>query len=168
MKAFKWILTILLGTIVVGMAFVLFSPGFNMHTVMSESMKPAINMGDMIFTGPSGQDIRPGTIITYNRDGELITHRVLSVDGESLVTKGDATEDADPWPVSLSSVTGTYLFKIPYLGYLNNFIRTKTGWLVLIVVPALLFVAYLIKEILKEAFRRDEKYADTKRRSGNM
>lgn len=172
MKAFKWIATVLLGIIVVGMAFVFFSPGYNMHTVMSESMKPSINVGDMIVTGPPygplGQGMQTGAIVTYQHGDALITHRVLSGDYSSLVTKGDAAEEADPWPVSVTSVTGTYLFKIPYLGYVSNFMRTKTGWFVVVIIPAFLFVAYLIKEILKEAFRKDEKYADTKRRSGTM
>ena len=156
-KVLKWSVTAILVIIVAGLAFVFFSPDYNMHTVMSESMKPAIKMGDMIFTGPPGEGIQPGAIVTYQNDNELITHRVLSSDGGMLVTKGDATEDADPWPVSISSVTGTYLFKIPYLGYLNDFIRTKLGWFVVIIIPAMLLVAYIIREICKEALRKDEK-----------
>ena len=114
-------------------------------------MKPAINMGDMIVTGPPGQEIKPGAIITYKNGDELITHRVLSIDGETLVTKGDASEDADPWLVELSSLTGEYIFKIPYLGYFHNFIRTKLGWFLVIIIPALLFVAFLVWKIIREA-----------------
>ena len=160
-KILKWSVTAILVIIVACLAFVYFSPDYNIHTVMSESMKPAINMGDMIITGPPngplGQGIQPGTIVTYRNENELITHRVLSIDGETLVTKGDATEDADPWPVSISSVTGTHLFRIPYLGYLNDFIRTKLGWFVVIIIPAMLLVAFIIREICKEALRKDGK-----------
>ena len=130
-----------------------------MHVVMSDSMKPAINTGDMIFTGPpgGGQGIQPGSIITYRLKDELITHRIVSIDGITMVTKGDANEDADPWTVSVSSVTGTYLFKIPYLGYIQSFIRTKLGWFVVIIIPAMLLVSYIIWEIVKEALGKGEK-----------
>ena len=165
MKKFKWILTVILAIIVAGLAFAFFSPDYNIHTVMSESMKPAINVGDMIVTGPPegplGPGIRAGAIVTYEHGDELITHRILYIDHDLLVTKGDATEEADPGSISASSLTGTYLFKIPYLGYLQNFMRTKTGWFVVVIIPAAIFVAFIIREILKEAFRRDEKYTHT-------
>lgn len=153
MKVLKWSVTAILVIIVACLAFIFFSPNYNMHTVMSESMKPAINMGDMIVTGPpdGGQGVSPGDIVTYKSGDELITHRVLSIEGETLVTKGDATEDADPWPVEMSSLTGIYIFKIPYLGYFHDFIRTKLGWFLVIIIPALLFVAYLVWKIIREA-----------------
>ena len=114
----------------------------------------------MIFTGPPdgplGPEIAPSAIVTYEREGNLITHRILSIDGEMLTTKGDANEDPDPWPVAVSSVTGVNLFKVPYLGYLNDFIRTKTGWFLVIIIPAFLLVAFIIWEIYKEAMRKSE------------
>lgn len=161
MKIFKWSLTAVLVLLVGCLAFVLFSPDFNMHVVMSDSMKPAINTGDMIFTGPSGgplgQGLQPGAVVTYLQRNDLITHRIVSIDDTTLVTKGDANEDADPWSVSASSVTGIYLFKIPYLGYFQSFIRTKLGWFVVIIIPAMLLVSYIIWEIYKEALGKGEK-----------
>ncbi len=158
MKAFSWFISIMLALVVGSLAFIYFSPNYGMYVVSSESMKPAINMGDMIVTGPlngplSGE-VQPGMIITYERGKELVTHRALSVDGDSLVTKGDAVEDPDPWPVTLSEVSGIYLFKIPYAGYLSDFIKTKLGWLVVIIIPAMVLVALLIRDIVKEAVNR--------------
>ncbi len=68
-------------------------------------------------------EVKPGTIITYMYNKQLITHRVKSIDGITLITKGDATEDPDPWSVTLSDVKGVYLFKIPYVGFLTNFVH---------------------------------------------
>ena len=126
-------------------------------------MKPAINMGDMIVTGPVNGplngEVEAGTIVTYEHGKETVTHRVLSVDGDALVTKGDAAEDPDPWAVTLSDVKGTYLFKIPYVGYLLSFIQSKLGWFLVIILPAALLVALLVKEIVKEALRSDDTVA---------
>jgi signal peptidase len=145
----------MLGLSVVAMCFVAFAPGYDVSVVKSESMKPSINMGDLVITGPvSGlfsNDIKPGTIVSYQTGQNVVTHRVISVENNSYVTKGDAVEDPDPQPVQMSQVVGVYLFKIPKLGYVSYFIHTKLGWFVLIILPAVLVGSIIIKEIIKEA-----------------
>ena len=122
-------------------------------------MKPAINMGDMVvigpLSGPLNGEVKPGAIVTYERGKGLVTHRVLSVDGDTLVTKGDAMEDPDPRPVTMSQVSGVYLFRIPYIGYLSNFMRTRLGWFLVIIIPGTALVSFLIKDIVKEALRSE-------------
>jgi len=157
MKVFVWIVTVVLALVVAGFAFLYFSPGYDIRVVGSESMKPAINMGDMVITGPPGGEVEAGTIVTYQRGEELVTHRVLSVEGDTLVTKGDAVEDPDPWAVTLSDVSGVYLFRIPYVGYLANFIGTKLGWFLVIILPATALVAFLIRDIFKKLRSDSEK-----------
>ena len=161
MKVFGWLVSIVLALVIAGFVFVYFSPHYDICLVRSESMKPAINMGDMVITGPldgplSGE-VEPGTIVTYQRGEELVTHRVLSIDGDTLVTKGDAVEDPDARSVNLSDVRGVYLFKIPYIGYVSSFVQTKVGWFLAIVIPATALVALLIRSIFKELGRKSEK-----------
>ncbi len=155
-KIFSWLVTAVLVLIVAGLAFIYFSPGYDLRLVRSESMKPAVNMGDLIITGPLNGpingELKPGMIVTYEYSKELVTHRVQLIDGTTLVTKGDAVEDPDPWPVTVSDVRGIYLFKIPYVGYVTSFVQTKFGWFLAIIIPAALLVGWLIKDILKAAF----------------
>ena len=166
MKIFGWAVSIVLALVIASFIFVYFSPHYDICLVRSESMKPAINMGDMVITGPPGGllsgEVKPGAIVTYQWGEELVTHRVLSVDGDALVTKGDAVEDPDPWPVSLSDVKGVYLFKIPYIGYVSNFVGTKFGWFLVIILPATALVALLIRDIFKELGRKPEKVIQKK------
>mgnify|MGYP003392672636 CR=1 FL=1 len=160
MKIIGWVVTSVLVLFIAGLGFVHFVPGYSFSLVRSGSMTPAINVGDVIITRPAigGVDgnIKPGAIVMYTHDGQLITHRVVSVTGDALVVKGDANEHADPWPVIISTLQGIYLFKIPYLGYAVNFIQTKLGWFLAIIIPAALIVGLLVKDILKEAFRDDK------------
>ncbi len=118
-------------------------------------MRPAVNMGDLIITGPVNGlingELKPGTIITYQYSKELITHRVQSIDGKTLVTKGDAVEDTDSWSVTLSDVRGVYWFRIPYVGYVTSFVQTKLGWFLAIIIPGALLVGWLAKDIVKAA-----------------
>lgn len=156
MKVINRVVLAALCLILAGLAFVFFVPGYNLYLVRSESMKPAINMGDLIITGPLNSPlagaVEPGTVITYDYNGKLITHRVWSTDDMVINTKGDAVEDPDPWTITLSSIKGIYLFKIPYVGYFTSFVQTKTGWFLTIIIPAALLVLWLAKDIVKEAF----------------
>ena len=155
MKIFSWLVTAVLVLVVAGLAFIYFSPGYDLRLVRSESMSPAVNMGDLIITGPlSGPingELKPGMIVTYEYSKELITHRVQSIDGKTLVTKGDAVEDTDSWSVTLSDVRGVYLFRVPYVGYVTSFVQTKLGWFLAIIIPGALLVGWLAKDIVKAA-----------------
>jgi len=166
MKKVSWIVTIVMGLVLAGLAFIYFLPNYNLFLVRSESMKPAINMGDVIITGPLNGpingEVEPGTVVTYQYRKATITHRVQSVDGETLVTKGDAAEDPDPWSVAMSDVKGIYLFKIPYVGYVTSFVQTRNGWFLTIIAPAALLVLWLVKDIVKEALRSDEDQRESK------
>ena len=153
MKAFSWVVAVFLILVIGGLVFVHFSPDYNMYMVQSGSMKPGINTGDMVVIGPVGGpfggEVAPGTIVTYHHGSELVTHRIIAVDGQNLRTQGDAVEDPDPWAVTRCDVRGVYLFRIPGVGYVQNFIHTRTGWMVIVMIPATIFVVLLIREIRK-------------------
>jgi signal peptidase len=148
------ILAGLLALALAGLGFIYFVPGYNLYLVRSESMVPTINMGDLIITGPANENVEVGDIITFDLNGELVTHRVFSI-AETISTKGDAVEDVDPWTITSSSIKGSYLFKIPYVGYATRFIQTKVGWFISIIIPAMALVVWLAKDIVKEALRSD-------------
>jgi signal peptidase I len=144
-----------LALLVIILIFIGLLPGYDMYVVKSQSMQPAIGMGDMVITGPVhgilSQGIKPGMVVTYQLGQVLISHRVVSFDGKTLVTRGDAVEDLDPQTVDVSQVKGLYLLKIPKLGYLSAFIHTKLGWFLLVILPAVLLEAFIVREIIKEA-----------------
>jgi signal peptidase I len=161
MKIFVWMVSIMLGLIVAALAFVFFSPDYSLYIVRSGSMEPAFNVGDVVIAGPLGSGgIKPGVIVTYAIGKNLITHRVLSIDGNTLITKGDANENPDPIPVQFSQVKSLYLFRIPYIGYVAGFVRTRPGWLLTIILPSLILVGFIAKDIVKEALK-DEKCVKT-------
>ena len=132
-------------------AFVTLSPDYEAQVVRSESMEPTLNMGDVVIVGPVKGQLKPGDIISYERNDELVIHRLIEVDGRYLQTKGDAVEDPDPWQVSLADVHGVYMFKVPYLGFLTSFVRTSVGWGVLVIVPAILLLGYFLRDIFKRS-----------------
>ena len=151
-----WTVTSLLAVFLVLLGLIYVLPGYDLYLVRSGSMTPAILTGDLIITGPLNgplsAPLKAGTVVTYQRGTDLVTHRIQSVNGNALVTKGDAVEKADPWTVTMSDVRGVFMFKIPLAGYLLNFTHSKLGWFMMIIIPGALLVLWLTRDILKEAF----------------
>jgi signal peptidase len=150
------IIAVTLGVLILVLLFFRFMPGFNLYVVKSGSMVPTIGVGNIVFTGPVGQVV-PGTIITFDYNGETVTHRVYSMENGRIFTKGDANKAVDPSPITLSAIKGTYIFQLPGLGYISQLTSSKQGWFLLIIVPAVLLVFLFVKDILKETFRDDKK-----------
>ena len=120
-------------------------------TVMSESMSPAIDMGDVVIMKAVDTDtIRVGDIITYapRTYGIVITHRVIEInDAGAFVTKGDAVKTVDVTPVKPEQVIGKHALTIPLLGYLLHYARQPIGFVIMIGIPALLLVLIELKSI---------------------
>jgi signal peptidase len=100
--------------------------GWTPTVVISGSMEPRIQTGDIIFadTMPANElrkAIQKGHVLLAdnpNKPGTLITHRVIEIrnKGTEFITKGDANSSADSTPVPLSNAQGIEKFRVPYLG----------------------------------------------------
>jgi signal peptidase len=132
----------------VGLTAAVFAPaalGFKSFTVLSGSMAPALEVGDVIVDQPvSARNLLPGDVITYpdpETPGRLITHRAQSIriDGgvADIVTKGDANSSVEHWRIPADDEVGRVVYRLPYLGYAMVWSRTPLGRMLLLVVPAL-------------------------------
>jgi signal peptidase I len=100
--------------------------GFQTLTMLTGSMAPLINPGDVVVTKPVPvEDIRVGDIITYSipvEDHRIETHRITEVitnpDGTTAVrTKGDANNGVDPWTATIDGTkVDRHVATVPYLG----------------------------------------------------
>jgi signal peptidase I len=146
-----WLLTLALTVILACLALVYFSPGFGLLGVVSESMVPAINAGDMVLTGPAGgplgREIKEGTIVSFQAGEAVVTHRVVAVSGDVLRTKGDAVADSDVEPIPKSAVVGVYMLRIPKMGHVAAFAQTKPGFFLTILAPSLVVLAFLCRSL---------------------
>jgi signal peptidase I len=124
-------------------------------SVMSGSMSPAIETGDVVVSrGVSPLEIRRGDVITFRdpTDSErLITHRVKEVrisGGEArFVTKGDANNSAERWAVAAGGEVGLVVYRLPKLGYGLAWLGRPFAKLLLVALPALLLGAYELRRI---------------------
>lgn len=137
-KSVGIILIILLVSPIVLHAIFTVVPGMNSYIVTSQSMAPAISAGSLVYVADTGE-YEVGDVITFQRDGKLVTHRIVEAGSDSYVTKGDANDRRDA-PITRSQIVGEVLFTIPLYGYFFDFASTPLGYGVLIIIPALLLI----------------------------
>ena len=126
----------------------------NFYTILTQSMYPTIQAGDIVITLKNMDNkYDNGDVITFvsNTNGGItITHRVNEAyfvnDSYSYKTKGDNNNTTDSEIVPGKNVLGKVIVKIPKAGFVQQFLVSRTGWIVAIVIPSL---AIIINDILK-------------------
>lgn len=130
--------------------------GKTILTVRTPSMEPEFYVGDIIIGRKLNTtevlNLKVGDVITYlvdlDGDGvmELNSHRIVEVAATSspsamlYYTKGDNNEFRDQSPVNSNDVRCIYEgTRLPGLGKVLDFLQTPTGFLVVIVVPLIIF-----------------------------
>jgi len=97
---------------------------FHVQTVLSGSMRPTMSPGDLAITqGVPMSSRRVGDVIGFTppTQTQQVIHRIASLKGDVITTKGDANTVADPWSLTLQGSTGYRLvFVVPYLGWLTE------------------------------------------------
>src|SRR5690554_5235487 len=68
--------------------------GYAVFEVETGSMKGTINIGDWVFV-KINDDVKVNDIVTYEQDGEYITHRIVGASSDRYITKGDANNRRD-------------------------------------------------------------------------
>lgn len=99
--------------------------GYGVAVVLSGSMEPALSVNDLILVRESDSYV-PGDIVVYQDVGSLVVHRIISTDGETVTTQGDANNIPDG-AIPLTAVKGEVCLAIPYAGIAVNFIKTPMG-----------------------------------------
>lgn len=127
--------------------------GYQCFNVVSPSMKPQYNVGDLIYV----KDVEPSTIevgdvITFLVNEELVigTHRVIRIDTENelFYTKGDRNKNEDGEPVHFNNVIGVPQFSIPLLGYVSNFIQHPPGSYIVLIVGVVLILGVFLPDMI--------------------
>ncbi len=145
--------------------------GINFFAVTSGSMEPTLPVGSLIYSKPVNvNDLQEGDIITYNlinpqtNQTSIVTHRITKVINEEtlktytdpetgeereqtlkrheFVTKGDANNTEDSYTIPSGNVIGRYAWQIPYLGNVTGFVQRPQGFLLFVLIPAGILIAW--------------------------
>lgn len=128
--------------------------GFGTGIVLTGSMEPTFSAGDLIVV-KEAPTVAPGDIVVYQNNGILVVHRVITVDGDTVTTQGDANNVADA-PIPFSSIKGTVLFHIPGAGNVASFIKSPVGTIGIIVLAIALVEIPNLKKKEKDNAERQK------------
>jgi signal peptidase len=164
---------IIIGVVMIGIAFggsfgTYFGMQFFWNTstpmvvVISESMVPTYNVGDLLFVkGKSPENIQIGEVIVFNADGlwwyapsEPIVHRIINKtlvgDTWYFQTQGDNNHNPDPSLIPEGRILGVVWGGIPLIGWVK-IILTDSGLLIpLIIILVSCLIISIIWDIMRE------------------
>jgi signal peptidase len=110
--------------------------GYTAAVVMSGSMEPTLSVDDLVIIRKT-DTISPGDIILYQIEGDLVIHRIVEIDGDTITTKGDANNTMDT-PFDKSCIKGILVAHSHLAGKIFTLMRKYYALLLI------LFVGYIV------------------------
>ncbi len=123
--------------------------GIKTFCIVSGSMRPEIDINDVVIVKEVPEtEINVGDVISFNTDGEIVTHRIIAIEkgqyNKNLyITKGDANNVEDEEKITYEDIEGKYINKIPKVGKIIFALKSKTT---LVIVLAVLILLYMIEQ----------------------
>ena len=109
--------------------------GYGGAVVLTGSMEPAIMVDELIIV-KAEDSYEVGDVVVYQSGSMMVVHRIMDMDGERVITRGDAN-NMDDSPVELAQIKGKVIYHIPKVGGVVRILKTPAATLVLIVAAVL-------------------------------
>lgn len=131
--------------------------GYTMLEVVSGSMKPTINVGDMIIINTKDKNYKENDIITYyDKNHNLITHRIIKINDTEIVTKGDNNNTEDE-AIYSKEIIGKYVTKIANLGIILSSLKSPFTMIMILIIGILICILTSIDKDGNPILEEDEK-----------
>lgn len=121
--------------------------GFRIYRVISGSMQPALQIGDVIIVKKSN-NYSERDIITYSNGLTTITHRIIAINNDEVITKGDANE-VDDKPINKEQIVGKFFFRISNFFLFSIILSKNVIYLIMIFLLVLIFLLVIGDRIIK-------------------
>ena len=136
--------------------------GLRLFSIQTDSMYDTLLPGDLVIDTAvkDPTTLQKEDIITYWTviDGERVlnTHRIVEIyDGNGYLifaTKGDNNTMVDTLTVHEAEIVGKYAFRIPSVGKAFDYLQTSTGFLLVVVIPVVIFLLYQLIQFFRVLF----------------
>ena len=104
--------------------------GYGKAVVVTGSMEPAIEPGDMIIFREQ-EDYEVGDVVVFEAEN-FVTHRIIEATENGFITQGDAN-NVDDGEVLREQMIGKVVLIIPKAGHVVDFFKSPFGILVLVI-----------------------------------
>lgn len=117
--------------------------GYGVLEVISGSMEPTIDIGDLVVINTKFDELKENDIITfYDAKGSFVTHRIIGIVDGKYVTKGDNNNAEDQERITKDDVVGVYVTKVNGMGKLMAAFKSPITMFMILVIGIL--VCYLV------------------------
>lgn len=131
--------------------------GYAVLEVVSGSMEPTIHVGDLIVIDTKDKDYKKKDIVTfYDVNGSFVTHRIIDIDGDKIITQGDANDSKDD-AINKKDIVGVYETKIPGIGTLINSFKSPFIMIMILIIGVLICFLVSTDKEGKAILTEDEK-----------
>lgn len=116
--------------------------GYTYFEVQTGSMIPTINVDDVIIV-KLDDEYEVGDIVTYNDNGSFVTHRIIEINDDKYITKGDANNTSDK-EITKDQIIGHVVKIIDNLGIITKTLQEPITLIIIFVVGGLIiaFVSF--------------------------
>ena len=104
--------------------------GYGGAVVLSGSMEPAIMTDDLILV-KAEDSYGLGDVVVFQSGRMLIVHRLVAMDGETAITRGDAN-NVDDAAIHISQIKGKVIAQIPHVGKVIRILKTPVATVLMI------------------------------------
>ena len=115
--------------------------GYSLFEVATGSMKPTIQIGDVVIVKIT-KDVNKNDIIVYIDGDDIITHRLVEKSENNIVTRGDANNSEDK-PIQENMIIGQVIKIVPQLGTWQNILSSPEVLALIIVLIIILSILYI-------------------------
>lgn len=172
-KVFQWVFIVLIGIICFFSISMIVSKltskdklattfGYAILKVETGSMSPTINPNDVVIVKVSdSNEYNTGDVVAFwMSPSDIIPtiHRIVEINGEEVITKGDYEGNSNDPVKKLDDIVGKEVLTLPKFGYFVDFVRSPLGIITILVVGYILIEApSIIKAIFKKEDKEEEK-----------
>ena len=111
--------------------------GYAYLEVVSGSMEPKISIGDMVIIDTKVKKYQKNDIVTFEDiNGSFVTHRILEINDNEVITKGDANNTIDE-AINKDSIVGKYVYQINGIGAVMKSIRSPITLIMILLIGIL-------------------------------
>lgn len=113
--------------------------GYTIFQVITGSMEDTIKIDDIVIVKLT-DEVNEDDIITYRVGNDFVTHRVVKIKDEKIITKGDANNSEDD-PITKTDIVGKVIFIISNVAVWVNVLKTPQ---VIIAITVSVFAIWLL------------------------
>lgn len=122
--------------------------GYRLFIIKTGSMHGTLEIGDLIVTKKTSKErLQIGSVISFVSSdpdifGEVNTHRIVDIKGDSYYTKGDATDFIDQASINYADILGELAWKSAFAGKALMWLAKPMHMFLFVILPTA-FMMYL-------------------------